>query len=460
MGLFKILKVIKLMSKRKEHEEFVEEMININPNIDFLSKYISAKKTITCKCKIDGYIWDSIPNRLLQGYGCPMCAGNARLTQESFLENLKVKNDKYNDFEVLDVLVNSNTKIRCLCKKDGYIWYTTPKDLLGNHGCPVCANRITIYGINDITTTHPHIIKFFKDCEKAKKYNAHSHKSEIFKCPHCGYEKECVIRNVIRCGFCCDICDSRVSYPNRLSRALLLKLPVKNLLFEYSPPWSNRKIYDNYFEYKGDKYILEMDGWWHYNDDWRTNNYSRTKEQSYKIDREKDKLALENGIKIIRIDCQKSNLEYIKNNILSSELSSIFDLSQINFEEIDIDAITNSSLLNQIYYYHDNVSHNTKEIAKHFNKSICTIYKYLKKGRLANKCLDFRKENYINSVCKNAKKISAFDKNGKFISSFDSATKCAEELTKIYNVKYYSSSITSCCTGKLKTHRGCIFQYK
>ena len=41
---------------------------------------------------------------------------------------------------------------------------------------------------------------------------------------------------------------------------------MENFIAEYSPYWAGRKRYDNYFEYNGQAYILEMDGAWHYKD--------------------------------------------------------------------------------------------------------------------------------------------------------------------------------------------------
>lgn len=59
---------------RRTTESFKEEMKVINPKIEILGKYINASTKIKCRCKIDGYEWDSTPNNLLQKHGCPKCA--------------------------------------------------------------------------------------------------------------------------------------------------------------------------------------------------------------------------------------------------------------------------------------------------------------------------------------------------------------------------------------------------
>lgn len=52
------------MSKRKTHEEFVEELKEKNQyfyNLELLSEYVNAKTKIKCKCKIHNYIWNVQP---------------------------------------------------------------------------------------------------------------------------------------------------------------------------------------------------------------------------------------------------------------------------------------------------------------------------------------------------------------------------------------------------------------
>lgn len=62
------------MSKRKTHEQYVEEVSTINSNIEVVGRYTEAKTKILHKCKIDGCEWYSTPNNILRGHGCPKCA--------------------------------------------------------------------------------------------------------------------------------------------------------------------------------------------------------------------------------------------------------------------------------------------------------------------------------------------------------------------------------------------------
>lgn len=54
-------------------EEFVHKLSTINPHIEILSGYERSNKPVKCMCTICGHIWDSSPNNLLRGTGCPAC---------------------------------------------------------------------------------------------------------------------------------------------------------------------------------------------------------------------------------------------------------------------------------------------------------------------------------------------------------------------------------------------------
>ena len=120
----------------KTTEYFINELKEINKNIEVLGEYINDKTKIKVKCKKDGHEWETTPNNLLHGYGCPKCSGNIRnKTTEYFINELKQIND---NIEILGEYVNNSTKIKVKCKKDGHEWSATPNNLLSGYGCPKC----------------------------------------------------------------------------------------------------------------------------------------------------------------------------------------------------------------------------------------------------------------------------------------------------------------------------------
>lgn len=78
-------------SRRKTHIEFLYDLYMVNPNIEALSEYVSSRIKIKCRCKTDGYEWDSTPNNLLSGKGCPRCnTPKGELAIAKFLDNKNI----------------------------------------------------------------------------------------------------------------------------------------------------------------------------------------------------------------------------------------------------------------------------------------------------------------------------------------------------------------------------------
>jgi len=126
-----------LMSRT--HSEYIDEVAQINPNIEVLGIYINSGTKILHRCKIDGYMWRVVPSSILKGVGCPMCAGKAPYTTETFIETMSIIQP---NIEVIGDYINNKTNIALRCKIDGYEWCPTPHNVLRGQGCPKCAGRI------------------------------------------------------------------------------------------------------------------------------------------------------------------------------------------------------------------------------------------------------------------------------------------------------------------------------
>lgn len=120
---------------KKTHQEYVEEVTLINPNIEVVGEYINNHTKILHRCKIDGHQWMSPPNNILNGKGCPKCYGNAKMTHKEYVEKLLIINP---NIEVIGKYVNVATKTLHRCKIDGYEWLPRPHDILAGCGCPKC----------------------------------------------------------------------------------------------------------------------------------------------------------------------------------------------------------------------------------------------------------------------------------------------------------------------------------
>ena len=125
---------------RETHEDFLNKLSLVNPNIEVLEKYQTNSTPLLCKCKIDGYEWHTRPSHLLgsknaKPSGCPKCSGKAKKTTKEFIEEIYNINP---NIEILGEYKNSGNPIKCKCKIDNFEWYPTPDNLLQNHGCPCC----------------------------------------------------------------------------------------------------------------------------------------------------------------------------------------------------------------------------------------------------------------------------------------------------------------------------------
>ncbi len=184
---------------RKTHEEFIRDIKYINPSVMVLGKYQGNKTRIKCRCNTCGNIWETIPQSLMKGTGCPKC-GNKKAahknskTQEEFVQELSAKNPF---ITVIGKYVNTSTKISVKCNICEYQWNANPSDILGGHGCPKCSKSIK--------RTHEQFViemqDLFPNIEIMEKYKSANEKI-LVKCNICGYEWKSRPHDLLRSKGC------------------------------------------------------------------------------------------------------------------------------------------------------------------------------------------------------------------------------------------------------------------
>ena len=249
--------------------------------------------------------------------------------------------------------LNKNSKIKtykCKCLCDNYIFEVLEHNLKCMKKCAVCVGNVVVKGINDIATKRPELVRFLKNKDDAYKYTSKSSSVIEFKCDICG-KSFSTSPHRFSYNFPCG-CYSSDSYPNKLIQEIFnqLKIPYIRELRKKHFSWCENYRYDLYFKNNNSAYIVEMDGKWH-------------KDEQLEIDKIKDNLAIANGIEVIRIDCNYPKVEdrlfYIKDNLLKSKLSTIIDLSKINWDIIDTKLLDENitkkicDLRNQGLFYKD-----------------------------------------------------------------------------------------------------------
>lgn len=373
---------------------------------------------------------------------------SAKLTTDEFIDRLA---SLTNDIVAIDDYHGMSIDMSFQCHK-GHVFQSRPANILNRLSCPVCSGKKIVRGFNDLWTLRPDVARLLNDEEEGYSCGVGSNKKLEFVCPTCGMLSFKAVKKMTRYGFSCSYCSDGISFPNKVLRYILNHTDAKNISFEYNPEWAGLRRYDGYFTYKMKPYIVEMDGGiGHGNKDYCS------REDDIKlilIDKEKDRLALEHGIDVIRIDCNYDDIcdrfEYIKSNILTSKLADILNLSNINWNDCFNFAV--SSLVKEAADLYNN-GLTIKNIAKKLQIHRKTVCVYLKQAKEIGICDYDKDEAYRRSYRKNTEcslKTFQYTLDGELVATYPSAAE-ARRQTGINN-------IAACITGTYKTAGGFLWE--
>lgn len=296
------------------------------------------------------------------------------------------------------------------------------------------------------------IVGRYKDKNHIKHYR--------IKCVSCGNKYVRSQTSVRDRGVRCPVCSDGISYPTKVISNILDQLCVeytREKIFD----WSKNKRYDFYIETLNT--IIEVHGGQHYEERFRgfkSYKNSRTLEEEQANDRLKEGLAFQNGIvNYIVIDARKSELEWIKSNVLKSKLNQLYDLSKINWLKCAESAASNLTLLISSMFVDDDISI-SKKIASELGITYKTVVEHLNKGASLGWC-NYNPKKILSlagkTVDNNRKKFIICIDNGL---EFESASHCARVSENVFGVKMISSKITAVCNGTRNSHLGFRFKYK
>lgn len=250
----------------------------------------------------------------------------------------------------------------------------------GCHGGTSHPSKV-ILGVDDVATTEPHLVKYFVNQGDAQKYRRGSNKRVELKCPNCNHKKFMTVDKLVNRGFSCPFCSDGFTYPEKLMSSLLLTLGVQykaQLSFD-----NGLHRYDFYVPTLN--LIIETHGRQHYEESRRKGERTRTLKEEQENDKYKRKLALTNGIEhYVVIDCSETSLSYIKNNIIQSKLSNLFNLEEVDWSEIGIKC--ESSLVIEVIDYYNKYKCSPVKIASYFKLSKNTVRNYIKRGEELGLC--------------------------------------------------------------------------
>ncbi|MDF2590480.1 MAG: hypothetical protein K0S41_4323 [Anaerocolumna sp.] len=340
--------------------------------------------------------------------------------------------------------------------------WVTENSLLFGCGCSCCSSKTVVEGINDIPTTTPWMVKYFQGgYDEAKHYVKSSHQIIYPICPDCGDIKEKPIKindlyfhHSIGCN-----CGDGISYPNKFIYAFLSQI-VSKFEIEKKFDWSNKRKYDVFIADMS--IIIENHGLNHYQTGFERCG-GKSLEEEVSNDKYKEQLAKRNKIShYIVLDCRYSELDWIKNSILNSELLYLLHLEENDIDWIKCHEYALSNIVKTVCKYRiDNMNCNIKEVAKVFNLNYSTITRYLKRGSLVWDWInidELYEENKERLAISRRKNIEVL-KNDISLGIFNGIKYLARNSEKILGIKLYPSNITNVCMGRQKSHKGFIFKY-
>lgn len=288
------------------------------------------------------------------------------------------------------------------------------------YGCSCCSGQKVVKGINDMWTTDPELASLLLNKEDGYTVTKASGKKLDWKCPTCGLPILKKVCNQIHRDrtVSCPRCSDGISYPNKFMFNLLLHIgenPEREIFFEWCPNCP----FDIVLQDK--KIIVEMDGGLGHGN---RSYYGERDFDRKEYDIVKDELAIQNGFKVIRIDCSyygiNNRFEHIVSNILNSELVDILGLKERNIDWEFIGKESEKSFVYTACELFNSGMTSTREIAKELNVHYATIIQYLKRGNKYGWC-NYDPIKAHRSVC--CKKCICIETGESFMSYSEAAQK-------------------------------------
>lgn len=406
-------------TRKWTQEEYIDSVNKMfDGNIVVLGEYKNMTTKILHKCIKHNFEYMIDPSHSLRKQGCKFCG--YEITSEKrtkpldvFLQQLKEKRGE--EYTYVSGYVNSSTNATFRHHMpDGsyHDFVMTPNSMISSkYNCPCCSGYQVYIGYNDFNTKRPELAENLLNYDDGFKYTEWSGEELEWKCPSCSNIMRKKISYVSRYGITCPRCDDGYSYPNKFIYNSLLQIEnqLDFLDREYRPDWCKYKykdkncygIYDIYFEKNNKKFVIEMDGGLGHGNRSYTNSKTNRDELIFR-DKEKDRLASEHNIKVIRIDCNyetNDRYQFILNNILKSELSNILDLSKVNFNQSNTQS-QQSLFIKAVELW--NLGENISQIKSELHIHESTVTSYLKSALKYNMCdysvKESRRRSYSNAV--------------------------------------------------------------
>ena len=124
---------------RLSKQTFIEKAIAIHGNKYCYDdvQYVNSKQSVKIGCTTHG-IFEQSPNNHLRGKGCPYCSGNVTATLNQFIQKAEAVHGKVYNYSQ-SVYVNNRTPVQIGCTIHG-LFSQKPYVHLSGAGCPICGH--------------------------------------------------------------------------------------------------------------------------------------------------------------------------------------------------------------------------------------------------------------------------------------------------------------------------------
>ena len=295
---------------------------------------------------------------------------------------------------------------------------------------------------NMINITHPHLSVFLVNKDDIFKYSMGSKNMVLAKCLECGHEKETRIVDLVKFGVRCPRCSSGY-YPEKFLFSMLEQICEKfqTQLSKITFKWCDKYKYDFYID-KMNGIIIEAMGLQHYEE----NKLWGSLLKIQKNDQNKEELAKANNIKnYIVLDCRKSEMYWIKNNVMQSDLPKLLNFKEEDIDWVQCDKYARTGITKKICEEWNNGVKNILKIAEIFKINSVTVRRHLNQGFF----LEWTNYNGQEEKNKNFKIIHEKNSVKVICITTNEIFKSQSEAGRKYNIN--KTSISSCCSHKRKS---------
>ena len=347
---------------------------------------VKSNKKVWFRCQKCKHRWKTSISTVVESIrngnnGCAKCSGVYSKTKEEFITELAEANPNLylvGGYQGTGRIATIGCKIchSTFPKRPINILHDSPSR--PKEGCPVCVGSMIGPApeyLNSIWA-NPNARKIWEkyvDEEFMKSYTPSSGKRIQIPCPDCGEIKNTTITTVTRQGNLSCKCGDTNSYPNKFVFNILKQLKLYPQC-EWIPQWNKDVRYDNYLL----KYnmVIENHGLQHY----ERVGFGRTLEEEQENDRMKYEVAIQHGVdKYIVLDCRKSEVDWIKKSIMTSELPQIFNFAESDINWCAADEYATKNIIKQMCVEWEN-GLTTIEASSKYGVVEGTIKQWLKKG--------------------------------------------------------------------------------